>query len=85
MLKTKKVLCVFFSVCRYPDADIELVSKNAPLFARFKYKNEHFTKTGSGQTWKKHSKKGPFSFPSGYVSDGLHSESGELARAAPLP
>jgi hypothetical protein len=31
--------------------------RKTPLFAPFVYKNDHFTKTGSGQTWGKHSKK----------------------------
>ena len=35
------------------------VSKNG-LFEPFIYENEHFTKTGSGQTQGKHSTKGPF-------------------------
>ena len=35
------------------------MSKNG-LFEPFIFKNEHLTKTGSGQTWRNHSKKGPF-------------------------
>jgi hypothetical protein len=36
-----------------PPPDTELLVRKMPLFAPFVYENDHFTKTGSGQTWEK--------------------------------
>jgi hypothetical protein len=36
-----------------------LTAKNA-IFAQFMYQNDRFAKTGSGQTWEKHTKSGLF-------------------------